>query len=141
MLASDFQRTFASVSPLSVPASLPKAGAKVLPFSHSASTFFNYFHSFLYLTVRQGENSFTRRKTGIFAHLIIYNNASPTGQKSVFNMVYCWLTIVENNGNGPSCGGIYFSNRNEPNLVETFRIRRICSVRDCLSFPNRKEPK
>jgi len=45
-----FKELLASVSPLSVPASLPKAGAKVLPFSHSASTFFNYFYSFLYLT-------------------------------------------------------------------------------------------
>ena len=34
--------------PLFVPSSVPKAGAKVLPFSHSASTFFNYFFTFLH---------------------------------------------------------------------------------------------
>ena len=113
VLASDFQRTFASVSPLSVPASLPKAGAKVLPFPELASTFFIYFLSFLYHTDCQEEKYFTRRKIWSFVHLIIYNNASPTGQKSVLDMVYCWLTIVENDGNGVSCHDFSFPDRNE----------------------------
>ena len=56
-------------------------------------------------------------------------------------MVYCGLSIVENEGNWPSYGGISFPDRNEPNLAETFRILWIRSVRGCLSFPNRKEPK
>ena len=99
VLASDFQRTSAPVSPLFVPASLPKAGAKVLPFYELASTFFIYFSTFSYFTVCQREKSFTRRKNRSFAHLIIYNNASPTGQKSVLDMVYCRLTIVENDRN------------------------------------------
>jgi hypothetical protein len=37
------------------PPFLPKAGAKVLPFSHSASTFFNYFSSFSHLADCQVE--------------------------------------------------------------------------------------
>ena len=41
-----FKELSASVSPLFVPSSVPKAGEKVLPFSHSASTFFNYFFTF-----------------------------------------------------------------------------------------------
>ena len=56
VLASDFQRTFASVSPLFVPSSVPKAGAKVLPFSHSASTFFNYFFTYSHHADCQREN-------------------------------------------------------------------------------------
>ena len=55
MLASDFQRTSA-FSLRSSPASLPKAGAKVLPFSHSASTFFNYFFTFSHHADCQREN-------------------------------------------------------------------------------------
>ena len=41
-----FKELSASVSPLFVPSSVPKAGAKVLPFSELASTFFNYFFTF-----------------------------------------------------------------------------------------------
>jgi len=55
VLASDFQRTSASVSPLLGPSFLPKAGAKVLPFSHSASTFFIFFSSFSHLADCQVE--------------------------------------------------------------------------------------
>ena len=42
--------------PLFVPSSVPKAGAKVLPFSHSASTFFNYFSTFPHHADCQMEN-------------------------------------------------------------------------------------
>ena len=114
-------KNFSPSSPLfSLPSFLPKAGAKVQPFPEPASTFFNYFYSFLYLTGFQREKSFIRRKTWGFAHLIIYNNASPTGQKCILDMIYCWLSIIENDENGPSCCGFSFSNRNEPNSAEDF---------------------
>ena len=35
-------------------------------------------------------------------------------------MIYCWLSIIENDENGPSCCGFSFSNRNEPNSAEDF---------------------
>ncbi|MBR4561805.1 MAG: hypothetical protein IKO23_07815, partial [Bacteroidales bacterium] len=41
-----FKELSALGSPLFVPSSVPKAGAKVLPFSELASTFFKYFSSF-----------------------------------------------------------------------------------------------
>ena len=44
-------------SPLFVPSSVPKAGAKVLPFSELASTFFKYFSSFFHHTDYQREKS------------------------------------------------------------------------------------
>ena len=40
--------------PSSVPSSVPKAGAKVLPFPELASTFFNYFSIIFYTTDSQG---------------------------------------------------------------------------------------
>ena len=43
-------KNFAPGSPLVSLSFLPKAGAKVLPFPHSASFFFNYFLFFLQLT-------------------------------------------------------------------------------------------
>ena len=45
-----FKELLASVVPSFVPSSVPKAGAKVLPFSELASTFFIYFSSFYYLS-------------------------------------------------------------------------------------------
>jgi hypothetical protein len=40
--------------PSSVPSSVPKAGAKVLPFPELASTFFNYFSFIFYTADSQG---------------------------------------------------------------------------------------
>ena len=77
VLASDFQRTFASVSPLFVPSSVPKAGAKVLPFSHSASTFFNYFFTFSHHADCQRENFSVRGFFGGNLHLNILMKGSP----------------------------------------------------------------
>ena len=70
MLASDFQRTRSQI-PSFVPSSVPKAGAKVLPFSHSASTFFNYFSTFPHHADCQRENFSVRGFFGENLHLNI----------------------------------------------------------------------
>ena len=74
--------------PLFVPSSVPKAGAKVLPFSHSASTFFKYFSIILYLTVYQLEKFSNKARTSINLHLINIIMRKNQGKKASS----MWLT-------------------------------------------------
>ena len=74
--------------PSSVPSSVPKAGAKVLPFPELASTFFNYFSIILYLTVYQLENFSNKARTSINLHLIIIIKRENQGKKASS----MWLT-------------------------------------------------
>ena len=74
--------------PSSVPSSVPKAGAKVLPFPELASTFFNYFSIILYLTVYQLENFSNKARTSINLHLINIIKRENQGKKASS----MWLT-------------------------------------------------
>ena len=74
--------------PSSVPSSVPKAGAKVLPFPELASTFFNYFSIILYLTVYQLENFSNEARTSINLHLINIIKRENQGKKASS----MWLT-------------------------------------------------
>ena len=76
MLASDSQRTCAPVLPSLNPSSLPKAGAKVLPFPRSAMDFFKkyFFKPHMLLIVKKKKNS-NKAKKKESAHRILYYTA------------------------------------------------------------------
>ena len=67
--------------PSSVPSSVPKAGAKVLPFPELASTFFNYFSFIFYTADSQGY------KNAAFFAIPGFHGANPS-KKGCF-----WVSI------------------------------------------------
>ena len=77
-------------SPLFVPSSVPKAGAKVLPFPELASTFFNYFSFILYTADSQGY------KNAAFFVILEFHKAN-SSKKGCF-WVLIWKVLAGSGG-------------------------------------------
>ena len=76
--------------PSSVPSSVPKAGAKVLPFPELASTFFNYFSFIFYTADSQGY------KNAAFFVILEFHKANPS-KKGCF-WVLIWKVLAGSGG-------------------------------------------